>query len=96
MSCCGQNKDGQENIAATIMRGAVGITKSVLGVDASTPEEIAAREAACVPCPHRKHNNSPDRVTGLNRCKLCRCFIKAAVRVKSKDCPDGRWKKISL
>jgi hypothetical protein len=91
MSCCGQKKDGQESIAKTVVRGAVGITKAVLGVDASTPEEIAARKSVCVPCPHRLHHNQPDRVTGLNRCELCRCYISVKVKVKSATCPLGKW-----
>lgn len=48
-------------------------------------EEIGKRRAAiCLAC---KPFYNPDN----GRCRICHCYIPAAVRAKDKRCPKGKW-----
>jgi len=62
-------------------RGAVGVTKAVLGVDRVRPQVLERRLAACQACPHRRRA----------KCALCTCYVGLKARVSSEVCPEGRW-----
>lgn len=63
-------------------RGAVGITKAVLGIDKTLAGTLSSRLAACQECPYRLRT----------KCGKCRCYIALKARVASETCPAGRWK----
>lgn len=77
-------------MAKTIVKGAIGLTKVALGIDRAPDDVIEARLAECVKCPHRIFG-APDKLVSLSRCRLCKCLVKQAAKVASKECPDGRW-----
>ncbi len=74
---------------ASCLKGAVGIAKSVVGVDRAPSAEVVRRLAVCgaceqgVPC---KRDSSR-----ACRCSVCRCALSLKTRVASERCPLGRW-----
>lgn len=65
-----------------LRRGAQGVAKVVLGVDRSTPELVERRLAVCRACEHLR---------GV-KCGLCRCYVEFKARLRSEECPDGKWR----
>jgi len=64
-----------------ILKGAVGLAKAHLGIDAADKETVESRQATCLGC---------DRFD-FGKCKECGCYLHAKVRIKSETCPIGRW-----
>lgn len=45
---------------------------------------VARRIELCKAC---------DRLTSFNICKECGCFMPVKTRIKSAECPIGKWSK---
>jgi len=52
-------------------------------LDLTPKEQYKERLTTCETCPH---------ITPLQRCALCGCFVIVKAKVKSQECPAGRWK----
>ncbi len=71
---------------AAAIHGAVGLVKAAVGMDKSSPELIAQRQAICEGCEHWVVR------TGLfHQCDICRCATAAKMRLKGEKCPIGKW-----
>lgn len=82
-------KRGETNQSPSVgdlVRGAVGVAKAALGVQAATDEVVRARWAACLAC------DAHD----CGRCTACGCFTGAKVRVASEACPRGVWSAVTV
>ena len=71
----------QKSLVKTALDGAIGVTKSVLGVGIACEEVIASRRDACETCSYRKGK----------RCGKCGCVIRHKTRVAGESCPMGYW-----
>ena len=69
-----------------LVRGAVGVAKAALGVQAASDETVRSRWAACLAC------DAHD----CGRCTECGCFTGAKVRVASESCPRGVWAAVTV
>jgi hypothetical protein len=69
-----------------LVRGAVGVAKAALGVQAAPDETVRARWAECLAC------DSHD----AGRCTACGCFTGAKVRVAGETCPRGKWQAVTI
>mgnify|MGYP003331829932 CR=1 FL=1 len=65
------------------VHGAIGLLKSLLGLDKSPQEIIEQRWKTCESCESYK--------SWL--CQECGCIIHHKIRVLSEECPLGKWKK---
>jgi hypothetical protein len=64
------------------LRGAVGIAKADMGVDAADPDVVARRKVICLACkPHYD----------FGTCNKCTCWLAKKIVVKSEKCPIGKW-----
>ena len=79
--CSGCAAKRQKRTFVQLARGAIGITKEVLGADAAPDETVDERWATCSNCPKN------DR--GI--CLDCGCHLSAKVRLAGESCPDGQW-----
>ena len=78
------------------LKGAVGLAKAALGIDAAPPAAVAERRDACRGCDRASRNPSPRHVaarglTTLSRCAECGCFIAAKTQLAGETCPLGKW-----
>jgi len=64
-----------------VFKGAVGIAKSRIGIDAASKYLTSLRRGICAECPER---------SGWF-CKMCLCLIHEKSRVKSEKCPLDLW-----
>jgi hypothetical protein len=69
-----------------LVRGAVGVAKAALGVQAAPTEVVRARWAACLAC--EDHD--------CGKCSACGCFTGAKVRVAGESCPRGAWVAVTV
>jgi len=69
-----------------LVRGAVGVAKAALGVQAAPDETVRARWAACLAC--EAHD--------CGRCRECGCFTGAKIRVAGESCPRGLWTAVTV
>jgi hypothetical protein len=81
-----------------IARGAVGLTKAAIGIDAVPLEVMQARREECRDCEHATRNplrlnRTTKGLTSLSRCRKCDCFIAAKTKLGGEACPVGRWEK---
>lgn len=76
-------KRTNNNPIRKIAKGAVGITKSVAGIDRATNETIRDRKAICKTCPEFNAK--------LNKCKKCGCALQHKLRINGEKCPLGKW-----
>lgn len=79
---CGGCEDQPSRSVGDMVRGVVGLAKAELGMDAATPEVIAARKEVCLAC--RPHYD-------FGVCSACGCYLAAKVKIASEKCPDGKW-----
>ena len=70
--CCGR---------ISVVKGAVKLAQSELGLGIAADKTIAARRAACEACDRWDHG----------RCNECGCYTYAKTRLKSEACPLGKW-----
>lgn len=77
---CGCNK---------IVRGAVGLAKAALGVDAVPRETSTARREICLACDRSRVVSVG--VGKVRQCDECGCVIAAKVKIASERCPLGKW-----
>lgn len=78
------------------LKGAVGLAKVALGMDAAPDAVIAERRDACRMCDRATRNPSPRYVasmglSSLSRCLECKCFIAAKTKLAGERCPLGKW-----
>ena len=78
------------------LKGAAGLAKVALGMDAAPDAVIAERRDACRMCDRATRNPSPRYVaamglTTLSRCQECGCFIAAKSMIAGETCPLGKW-----
>jgi len=73
-----------------IYRGAVGLTKAALQIDKCDDNVIKQRLKICHDCEHRTQSKSASGNI-ISRCKICKCFIKAKVRISKESCPLNKW-----
>lgn len=73
-----------------IVRGIKGLTKAALQLDKANEDIMNTRLEICKKCEYKTKEES---LSGkiLFRCKKCRCFLKAKVRIKSEKCPINKW-----
>ena len=69
-----------------LIKGAVGVAKAALGVQADAVEVVQERWATCLAC--EEHD--------CGRCKVCGCFTGAKVRLASESCPQGKWTAVGV
>lgn len=69
-----------------MVRGAVGVAKAALGVQAASEADTRARWAFCQQCD--QHD--------CGRCNACGCFTGAKVRVAGESCPLGKWAAVTV
>lgn len=65
-----------------VAHGAVGLGKSLLGIDKASDETVQARWEICKSCEFFK----------FWRCTDCKCLVPAKIRVASEFCPQNKWK----
>lgn len=78
------------------IKGVVKIAQSVAGLGLADNGVIQHRRDICRECPHATRNqsrlNRPTKgLTNLSRCSLCNCFIAAKTKLRSEQCPAGKW-----
>lgn len=79
--------------AKQIASGYTNLAMAVLSIDNKDIEELAkTRLAICISCPDVKHVGTK-KVKGepIMYCNLCKCYISAAIRAKSKKCVNNKW-----
>lgn len=86
-------KNKLSGAAATLIRGSIGLTKSVLGIDLATEADIAARREICRSCEFSEKRIDPDGSVKVRRCMKCGCFIAHKTRLASEECPIGLWSR---
>jgi hypothetical protein len=75
--CSGCNSKGLKRL----IQGGAKLLKSELGIDAASDDTIKDRKAKCLNC------NYYD----FGVCTTCGCFCAAKVKLKSEQCPKGKW-----
>jgi len=84
-TCKGCDKSNTSNdekrSVAGIIKGAVGLAKSELGIGAASKKEIDDRRAICIGC--------DKQVLGV--CSECGCYCAAKVKIAKERCPIGKW-----
>lgn len=78
--------DDQSPSIGDLVRGAVGVAKASLGVQAAPDETVRSRWAACLAC------DAHD----CGRCRECGCFTGAKIRVAGESCPRGVWVAVTV
>lgn len=78
--------NGQPMPVRRVVEGAVKAAAAIVGVDAASPEVIAARTETCRTCEHSRFINGT-----LRKCNVCGCSIRLKVQMKSEACPQGKW-----
>jgi hypothetical protein len=53
------------------------------GDSAVSEEEISRRIAICEACEHFRHSD--------RRCSKCGCYSNFKTRLRSQECPIGKW-----
>ena len=107
MSCVGCNERGhmtaleRAKIVASmpvgeVARGIVGMASESIGLDDSTPEQIAARLDICRNCDQSTRNKElmhrpSNGLTTRSRCLLCSCLLWKKVRWSKSRCKRGKW-----
>jgi len=64
-----------------LAKGALGIAKDVLGIDAAADDVVSARWSIC--------SNCQENDRGV--CAKCGCHLSAKSRIGSETCPLGKW-----
>lgn len=82
-----KREDGDQSpTVSDLVRGAVGVAKAALGVQAAPAEVVRERWAACLAC--AEHD--------CGKCTACGCFTGAKIRVAGESCPRGMWAAITV
>jgi hypothetical protein len=79
-----------------VAKGAVGLSKAVLGLDQASDAEKLRRRDICRECPEATRNQrlldkSSKGLTTCSTCKKCGCNIKAKTSLATETCPIGKW-----
>ena len=72
-----------------VLRGTLGIARSLTGVRTLSPSAVRERLAACTTCEQSvkcRHNDNQ-----VCRCNACGCWLKHKARLRDEACPRGRW-----
>ena len=69
-----------------LVRGAVGVAKAALGVQAAPAAVVRERWGHCLAC--LKHD--------CGRCLVCGCFTGAKIRVAGESCPERKWVAVTV
>lgn len=64
-----------------ITHGAIGLIKSIFGIDIITSQKQFERMKICSIC-----ENFSKR-----RCNVCGCYLVHKTRLKSEHCPKNKW-----
>ncbi len=64
-----------------LITGSVKLLKSELGVDGTNSDELESRKKICLGC---------DKYD-FGVCTSCGCFLSAKVKLKTEQCPEGKW-----
>ena len=82
-----KREDGDQSpTVGDLVRGAVGVAKAALGVQAAPADVVRERWAACLAC--ESHD--------CGRCTACGCFTGAKIRVAGESCPRGAWVAVTV
>ena len=81
---------------STVGRGAIGVTKSAIGIGLADERTIQQRLDICRHCPHALKNPSPMfakflGLTNKSKCSVCECFIFHKSRLNKESCPMDKW-----
>ncbi len=72
-----------------IIRGTMGVARSVLGVQKLSQGAIRQRMDVCRECEHSvacKHN-----ARQVCKCKACGCWLSLKTKLRNERCPVGKW-----
>jgi hypothetical protein len=73
-----------------LIDGVKGLTKATLQIDKCDDAVINQRTKICYDCDScTKKKTDSGKI--IARCKICKCFIKAKVRISSESCPLHKW-----
>lgn len=64
-----------------IIKGSIGILKSIFGIDCIASQYQAERMVICSMCQFFRNK----------KCFLCGCYLVHKTRLKSEKCPAGKW-----
>jgi len=78
---CGEKTHAHNRTWKQLAKGAIGMAKDALGIDAASDDVVSARWATCMSCAEN------DR--GV--CAKCGCHLSAKSRIGSETCPLGKW-----
>lgn len=76
-----ETQSDEKRGVASMIRGAVGLAKSELGIGAASEEEVSDRRSICIGC--------DKQVLGV--CSECGCYCAAKVKIAKERCPIGKW-----
>lgn len=65
----------------SVVKGAVKLVQSEVGIGIASPSEVDARRAVCEACDQWLHG----------RCTKCGCYTFAKTRLTNERCPLGKW-----
>ena len=75
-----------------VLRGASGLSQSVLSINIAPDKIIEERREICRNCEYAVSPKSkPDKKV---KCSLCGCLINHKIRLRKEKCPDKRWGRI--
>jgi hypothetical protein len=78
------SSDQVGNQRSRVIKGIVGLSKAVLGLDQARAEVIEHRRQICDNCEFMA--SKPAR-----RCLKCGCFVSPKTTLNGERCPDGKW-----
>ena len=80
----------------TVMRGAIGLGRSSLGVGLADDATIDERRRICSMCDQATRCKKTSMrglrlLSPLSQCGICRCAIAAKTRLANERCPVDKW-----
>ncbi|MFW6002226.1 MAG: hypothetical protein ACOCQD_02715 [archaeon] len=73
------------------VKGAKGISKASLGVDAASEQIIQERFQICLNCPKLIVKQKKLSNKKFFKCGACGCFLGYKIKIKSEKCPLNKW-----
>lgn len=83
-----------KSAAQTVAKGAVGLTKAVIGLEQAPLPIIEERRGICRGCEHAKP--CPLLPARKCTCSKCGCVLKAKTTLAGESCPIGKWAAVEI
>mgnify|MGYP003148765510 CR=1 FL=1 len=74
-----------------LISGGAKLLKSELGIDAAEEHTITTRKEICTKCPIQELGVCREKDDEGNIIGGCGCFCAAKVKLKTEECPIGKW-----